>query len=76
MDDYKLELVEIVRCKDCVHAPRSWDKEGAYIEWPVIDAALGVVDETCPYCCGDRWESQCPRPEGFCDKGERRTEDG
>lgn len=64
------DVVEVVRCKDCIHAPLPGDCEGNDMEWPEID---GIYEDcTCPHYCGDNWYSARPDPEGFCEKGERR----
>lgn len=65
------DVVEVVRCKDCIHAPLPGDCEGgSNMEWPKID---GIYEDcTCPYFCDDSWYSARPDPEGFCEKGERR----
>lgn len=65
------DVVEVVRCKDCIHAPLPGDCEGgSNIEWPKIDGIY--KDCTCPHFCDDDWYSARPDPEGFCEKGERR----
>ena len=65
------DVVEVVRCKDCIHAPLPGDCEGgSNMEWPKID---GIYEDcTCPYFCDDNWYSTRPDPDGFCEKGERR----
>lgn len=65
------DVVEVVRCKDCIHAPLPGDCEGGNdMEWPKID---GIYEDcTCPHFCGDNWYSTRPDPDGFCEKGERR----
>lgn len=65
------DVVEVVRCKDCIHAPLPGDCEGgSNMEWPKID---GIYEDcTCPHFCDDDWYSARPDPEGFCEKGERR----
>ena len=66
------DVVEVVRCGECIHAPLPGDGEGSEIKWPEHDDVW--LDETCPYCCSDRWYSIRPNPDWFCNKGERRTE--
>ena len=65
------DVVEVVRCKDCIHAPLPGDCEGgSNMEWPKID---GIYEDcTCPYFCDDDWYSTRPDPDGFCEMGERR----
>lgn len=68
------DFVEVVRCKDCIHAPLPGDCEGNDMEWPKID---GIYEDCiCPHCCGDHWYSTRPDPDGFCEKGERRADNG
>ena len=57
------ELVEIVRCKNCVHRP---DKDG----YPPED------DYLCP-CVnpGDEYYSYCPEDDWFCAEGEEKEID-
>ena len=63
------DVVEVVRCKDCIHAPLPGDCEGD-MEWPKID---GIYEDcTCPHFCDDNWYSARPDPDGFCENGERR----
>ena len=64
------DVVEVVRCKDCIHAPLPGDCEGgSNMEWPKID---GIYEDcTCPHFCDDDWYSTRPDPDGFCEKGER-----
>ena len=66
------DVVEVVRCKDCIHAPLPGDCEGNDMEWPKIDGIY--KDCTCPHCCGDNRYSTRPDPDGFCEKGERETQ--
>lgn len=67
------DVVEVVRCKDCIHAPLPGDCEGNDMEWPKID---GIYEDCiCPHCCGDNWYSTRPDPDGFCEKGERREDE-
>lgn len=65
------DVVEVVRCKDCIHAPLPGDCEGgSNMEWPKID---GIYEDcTCPHYCDDSWYSARPDPDGFCENGERR----
>lgn len=63
---------EIVRCRDCVHAPLQGEVcHGVDIEWPPCD--YGGTDDKCPFCVGDRWYSQRPNPDFFCAYGERKV---
>ena len=74
MDVPAADVVEVVRCKDCIHAPLPGDCEGNDLEWPKVD---GIYEDcTCPHCCGDRWYSTRPDPDGFCEKGKRRADNG
>lgn len=68
------DVVEVVRCKDCIHAPLPGDCGGSNMEWPKID---GIYEDcTCPHFCDDGWYSARPDPEGFCEKGKRRADNG
>lgn len=56
------ELVEIVRCKDCIHRP---DEYG----YPIND------DYCCPCVnAGDEYYSWCPEDNWFCADGEAKGE--
>ena len=64
------KVSELVRCKDCIHAPILGIGNGFNIEWPKIDGLF--EDSTCPYFCDDDYYSIRPDPEWFCHRGERR----
>ena len=61
------DVVEVVRCKDCIHRPSripgaSDDHEGLNLEFP---------DDWCPMQCVDGWYNRMPRDDFFCGYGER-----
>jgi len=64
-------VVEVVRCKDCIHRPSripgaSDDHEGLNLEFP---------DDWCPMQCEDGWYNRMPRDDFFCGYGERKEKD-
>lgn len=66
------DVVEVVRCRDCKHAPIFWDEDDPFaVKWP-HRGANEVDDETCPHFVGDYSYTRPPDPDGFCEKGERR----
>lgn len=67
------ELVEIVRCKNCIHRPTFG--EGIRSINPPEDSR-GDEDYTCP-CLNedDPWYSWCPLDEWFCADGEAEGDD-
>ena len=67
------DVVEVVRCKDCIHAPLPKSYYCNEIKWPKID--LIFDDTTCPYYCDDSYYSRRPLPDWFCCHGERREDD-
>lgn len=70
------DVVEVVRCRDCKHAPIFWDEDDPFaVKWPQRGAWGGceVDDETCPHFVGDYSYTRPPDPDGFCEKGERKT---
>ena len=66
---YRDGQMDIVRCKDCIHAPLPGDGIRFDINWPKIDGVYW--DMTCPYRCDDEYYSIRPDPEWFCHRGER-----
>ena len=61
-------VVEVVRCKDCIHRPSRIygagnDREGFNLEFP---------DDWCPMQCEDGWYNRMPRDDFFCSYGERK----
>ena len=66
------DVVEVVRCKDCVHRPEAHDgvTSGVGVEPPRDDE--GWHDDTCPYLCGDPWYNEMPDDNWFCHLGERK----
>ena len=50
---------EIIRCKDCKYACKWRDEESAKKFGQIYECARGVLN--------------CPKPEDFCSKAERRT---
>lgn len=62
------DVVEVVRCKDCIHRPSripgaSDDHEGLNLEFP---------DDWCPMQCEDGWYNRMPGDDFFCGYGERK----
>ena len=66
------DVVEVVRCKDCVHRPEAPNgaTSGVDVEAPRDEG--GWRDETCPYLCVDNWYNTIPQDEWFCHHGERK----
>ena len=66
------DVVEVVRCKDCVHRPEASDgvTSGVRVEAPRDEE--GWHDDTCPYLCGDPWYNEIPNDDWFCHLGERK----
>lgn len=65
------DVVDVVRCKDCVHRPSripgaSDDHEGLNLEFP---------DDWCPMQCEDGWYNRMPGDDFFCGYGERKEKD-
>lgn len=65
------DVVEVVRCKDCIHRPSRIhgaedEREGLNLEFP---------DDWCPMQCEDGWYNRMPRDDFFCGYGERKVED-
>lgn len=67
------ELVEIVRCKNCIHRPIKGE-EGVHDTDPPKDSR-GYEDNTCPCLCDDYWYSWYPSDEWFCPEGESREQE-
>ena len=69
----KLQSIDLIRCKDCIHAPLPGEVNGGFkLEWPKIS---GVYEDcACPYYCDDGWYSIRPDPNSFCDKGEAKND--
>lgn len=69
----KLQNINVIRCKDCIHAPLPGIANGGFdLEWPKID---GIYEDcTCPYYCDDGWYNIRPDPNGFCDRGESKDD--
>ena len=65
------ELVEVVRCKDCIHRPIK-DSEEIHNVCPPLDNHR-YEDYTCP-CLNedDGWYSWCPSDEWFCAEGKAK----
>ena len=64
------DVVEVVRCRDCVHRPSripraSDDHEGLNLEFP---------DDWCPMQCEDDWNNRMPIDDFFCGYGGRKVE--
>lgn len=62
------DMVEVVRCKDCIHRPSRIygaedEREGFNLEFP---------DGWCPMQCEDGWYNRMPRDDFFCGYGERK----
>ena len=70
-----VDAVKIVRCKDCKHRPEEiYGGRGLFVRAPIIDEDAQEYDMTCPYLCQDPYYNCMPKPESFCDKGERRED--
>ena len=59
------EIVEVVHCKDCKHAPDNLEDSrcGFGIKFP---------DVKCPCQCDDHYYDFTPDPNWYCGNGERR----
>lgn len=60
------DVVEVVRCKDCIHRPSRIygaedEREGLNLEFP---------DDWCPMQCEDGWYNRMPSDDFFCGYGE------
>lgn len=66
------DVVEVVRCHDCVHRPEAAPgvMYGVDVEAPRDEE--GWHDDTCPYLCGDPWYNVMPHDDWFCHHGERK----
>ena len=63
-----LDLVNIVRCKNCIHCPTGY-YESERDRYPIFP------DEVCPCRVEeDEFYSWIPDPNWFCPKGERKQE--
>ena len=58
------DVVEVVRCKDCVHRPKGTNKHD--LEFP---------DYVCPCQCDDFWYSWMPPDDWWCASGKRKEGD-
>ena len=60
-------LVEVVRCRDCIHRPIKTEvyQNGFGIEFP---------DWMCPYRCDDAYYNRIPQDDWFCGNGERKDD--
>lgn len=63
-----VDVVEVVRCKDCIHRPTDTGGhgDGFDIEFP---------DNICPCQVEDPYYSWVPKDNWFCPDGERRDDD-
>lgn len=59
-NESSVDVVEIVRCKDCKHRPTGEERDD--LEFP---------DDKCPCKCEDYWYSWKPSDNWFCGNGER-----
>lgn len=67
------ELVEIIRCKNCIHRPIQGEN-GVHDINPAKDSR-GDEDYTCPCLNGtDYWYSWYPSDDWFCAEGESKDE--
>lgn len=62
-DASDVDVVEVVRCKDCKHSPVGTDRDD-----------LVFPDEVCPCYCEDFWYSWKPDDDFYCGKGERKDD--
>lgn len=71
------DVVEVVRCKDCVHRPIVIDVSKPYGYGITGPKENGDTDFTCPYLCDDEYyNGRMPKDDWYCSKGERRTGNG
>lgn len=63
------DVVEVVRCKDCIHRPIRY--YGEKPDAPYLDEDCGYRDYTCPYLCDDDYYNRMPADDWFCNHGER-----
>lgn len=63
------DVVEVVRCRDCIYAPSGPESGGFALEWPYDD---WPEDNPCPCKCEDGWYSHKPKPDFYCASGERK----
>lgn len=72
------DVVEVVRCKDCVHRPIVIDVSKPYGYGITGPKENGDTDFTCPYLCDDEYyyNGIMPKDDWYCSKGERRTGNG
>lgn len=63
------EVHDIVFCKDCIHRPL--DKERPDQKDYGIDVEFPLLDDECPYHCGDPYYNERPKDNWFCHKGEK-----
>ena len=67
------DVVEVVRCKDCIHAPLPGEGHSFDVIWPRND--WGLEYSPCPYFCDDGFYSIRPKPDWFCHIGEKKREE-
>lgn len=65
-----LDLVEVVRCRDCKHAPT--DNSGKRC---IGGSGITFPDDLCPCKCEDSFYSWMPENDWYCANGERREPD-
>ena len=63
------DLVEVVRCRECIYAPSGPESGGFALEWPHDE---WPEDNPCPCKCEDGWYSQKPKPDFYCASGKRK----
>lgn len=61
-----MELVKIVRCKDCKYKPINMGKYG------VGRDLYFPTEYKCPFECDDPYHSQMPDDEFYCANGEEK----
>lgn len=62
------DVVEVVRCKDCIHRPSVIEGTTGGREW----RRLEFPDFWCPMQCEDSWYDTMPSDDFFCKYGERK----
>lgn len=68
-DASDVDVVEVVRCKDCKYMPTGTD--GYELEWPFNEYP---DRNTCPLKCEDSWYSHKPDIDFYCAYGRKRED--
>lgn len=70
------DVVEVVRCKDCVHRPIVQDASMRYGFGITGPEENGDTDFTCPYLCSDPYYNRMPKDDWYCSSGKKRAVNG